>query len=344
MTLHPDYNGEHKFTIHGGRLHAARLRFPDAPLPWMDLSTGINPNPYPFDHSTIDHRPLPDPASLHTLLAAAAARFGLSHSSFLAAVPGSESGLRALAYLLGKHRVALAEPTYDSHRQAWTSAGAQIIPFDQAVLECPEADIVIIVNPNNPTGVRHARENLLALAARQYQSGGYLIIDEAFADSIDSISLADCVSDEGPGSALILLRSFGKFYGLAGLRLGFVAAASPLIQRLHHFFGDWPICSGAIAAGLAAYQDHGWQQMMRNSLAARAEQLDRLLNQAGMNVIGGTPLFRLVQTGQASQIFTHLAGHGILTRPFSSHPDWLRFGLPQDHDFSRLEHALRTTS
>ena len=181
----------------------------------------------------------------------------------------------------------------------------------------------------------------MTLAAHQYHKGGYVIVDEAFADCVEGSSLSDFISDEGPGSALILLRSFGKFYGLAGLRLGFIAAARVLVNRVHAMFGDWPISAGALAAGIQAYRDQTWQCSMRRDLTARAARMDQLLEQAGLKPIGGTPLFRLVRTDQAAQVFGHLAQRGILVRPFADNPYWLRFGLPQDQDFDRLEHALR---
>jgi cobalamin biosynthetic protein CobC len=341
MTDNPSIMETHEFHIHGGRLHAARLCFPDAPLPWLDLSTGINPNAYPYEPTDVNYNALPDPARLQALLNSAATAFGLAHPSLLTAVPGSDSGLRALAFLLGKRRVALAEPTYSSHRLAWSAIGADIIAFDCARHDFPDADVFIIVNPNNPTGTHFSRDVLMNLATRQYQKGGYLIVDEAFVDCIDGLSLGDYIADVGPGSALILLRSFGKFYGLAGVRLGFIAASRNLINRLHIIFGDWPVSVAAIAVGIKAYQDHNWQRAMRTELTARAAKLDQVLEQAQLNPIGGTPLFRLGKSNQALQIFTHLAQHGILTRPFADNPTWLRFGLPKDNDFDRVKHALR---
>jgi cobalamin biosynthetic protein CobC len=320
------------------------LRFPDAPLPWLDLSTGINPNAYSFTPADINYRSLPDPARLQNLLEIAAAAFGISHPGFLTAVPGSEAGLRALAFLLGGKRVALPTPSYSSHANVWSAVSADIVPFDCTTQEFPEADAIIIVNPNNPTGTQYTRGELITLATRQFHKGGYLIVDEAFTDCIDGLSLGDYIADDGPGSALILLRSFGKFYGLAGLRLGFVAASRNLLRRLNAMLGDWPVSSSAIEAGIRAYQDHSWQKAMRIDLIARATKMDRLLENAGLRPIGGTPLFRLLLTDKAAQVFVHLAEQGILIRPFADKPTWLRFGLPADQDFGRLEHALRNLS
>jgi cobalamin biosynthetic protein CobC len=322
---------------HGGRLASAAAQFPGAPTPWIDLSTGVNPNPYraPSASRSADAR-LPDPTETAALEAAAAAAFGVGRMGRTMAVPGSETALRMLTRLLPAKTVAVAGPTYSSHGAAWTAAGANVQSISCRDLASADADVVVVVNPNNPDGYRHAPETLARIADRQAARGGWLIVDEAFGEVAPALSVADRA-----GAALIVLRSFGKFYGLAGVRLGFVLADSRVIAELRSVFGDWPVSAAAIAAGLAAYPDMAWRERTQASLHRKAVRLDRLLSRAGFEIVGGTSLFRLCAVDDASRRFARLAERGVLTRPFDFDPRWLRFGLPADaSDWSRLEQAL----
>ena len=312
------------FSRHGGRLAAAREVFPDAPQPWLDLSTGINPRPYPAPRASRAERArLPDPEALRSLEAVAARAFGAPPER-VAAVPGSEAAIRLLPDLLAAQCVAIASDTYGGHAEAWRANGRRI------TLSPEEAEAWVVVNPNNPDGRRTPPDRLLSSADRRW-----IVVDEAFVETTPELSLAPQA-----GGRLVVLRSFGKFYGLAGLRLGFVVADETLVARLRARLGDWPISADAIAAGLAAYADPDWAYAARRRLVRDAARLDQILGRAGLTVTGGTSLFRLAKAQDARAIFLRLAGAGVLCRPFES-PHLLRFGLPgRSADWARLETAL----
>jgi cobalamin biosynthetic protein CobC len=312
------------FRRHGGRLGAARAAFPRAPEPWLDLSTGINPRPYPARPPPLQARArLPDPEALQALEAAAAAHFGAPRER-VAAVPGSEAAIRLLPHLLDARRVAIAPDTYGGHAESWRAAGAELTAEPHA------ADAWVVVNPNNPDGRITARAALLAAARERWT-----IVDEAFVEPTPETSVAAAALDQ-----LIVLRSFGKFFGLAGVRLGFVIADAELIARLRQRLGDWPIAADALSAGLAAYADGSWIVRTRARLARDAARLQGVLAAAGLRPAGGTDLFRLVEAPDAAGVFRRLAAAGVLCRLFD-HPHRLRFGLPgRAQDFRRLAAAL----
>ncbi|MET3525862.1 threonine-phosphate decarboxylase CobD [Phenylobacterium koreense] len=313
------------FLRHGGRLAAARAAFPEAPSPWLDLSTGINPRPYPAPRAAAAAlQRLPDPEEIRELEAAAARAFGVSPDR-VAATPGAEAALRLLPRLLGARSVAVATPTYGGHAEAWRLAGAKVREVAwPATATC--AEVVVVVNPNNPDG--------RAVDISQ-PAASWLIVDESFVESCPGQSIASR-ADAGT----IVIRSFGKFYGLPGVRLGFVIAAPGLAARVSAGFGDWPVSAEAIAAGRAAYADEAWREQTRRRLERDAARLDRLLVKAGYEIVGGTSLFRLAAAPDARSRFVALARRGVLVRPFSDQPTWLRFGLPKPKDWPRLAAAL----
>lgn len=295
------------FTEHGGRLGAARAAFGDGD--WIDLSTGIAPWPYPAPPAAIDR--LPEPGALAALEAAARAAFGAPPARAVVAVPGTDLALRLLGQLLPARAPARLAPGYAGHARAWPAA----VPWTGG----EQADLIVLANPNNPDGRRFDRAALLELAR-----GRTLVVDEAYADAAPAESLADA---EGDG--LVVLRSFGKFHGLPGLRLGFVIAAPALAARLRALLGDWPIATPAIEAGIAAYRDPAWAAAQRAQIADMGAALDRLLAEMGVAVVGATPFFRLIAPPDARALFQSLARRAILTRPFADTPH-LRIGLPAD--------------
>jgi len=321
------------FRHHGGMLGAAQARFGGAATDWIDLSTGINPQPWPGAVDVaIDWGALPDRKALANLEAQAARYFG-ANPLLCRAVPGSEAGLRLLAPLLGLPGRHLAL-SYRTHAEAFDDAEPISDPF------APQGDATafVIANPNNPDGRLLSRENILALLALQEAQGGWLIVDEAFADCHPEVSAGDLVDDS---RRLIVLRSFGKFFGLAGLRLGFVIAPCTVLARLGRSLGDWPINAAALSLGSKAYADQPWIAAARIRLHCDAAAIDALLARHGLVAEGACPLFRLVRTPHAQTLFTGLAKCSILTRPFADRPDLLRLGLPVDHlALDRLNEAL----
>jgi cobalamin biosynthesis protein CobC len=141
---------------------------------------------------------------------------------------------------------------------------------------------------------------------------------------------------------IVVLRSFGKFFGLAGLRLGFALAAPHFAAALNARLGPWAVSGPALAIGERALTDSAWMDATRNRLADAAQKLDRLLAEANIEVFGGTSLFRLAQLNTAAEIFKRLGRAGIVVRAFREQPTWLRFGLPDDQEWSCLRSRLET--
>lgn len=318
---------------HGGRLREAQIAYPHAPRPWLDLSTGISPWAWNGPRaSRADLRRLPDPSDLLDLERAAARAFGVAPERVVATA-GAEAGIGLLAATLALPDIDIVWPTYSGHEQAWSAAGAAV--RNVADPQIGGAGGLVIVNPNNPDGAAWARQDLLRLATERAAQWRWTIVDEAFVETAPDLSVADAEIEN-----LVVLRSFGKFYGLPGARLGFIIAPPSLTPRLRARLGDWPLSADAIALGTGAYADRDWADRQRARLARSSARLDALLNKAGFDVIGGTDLFRLTASADAPQRFERLCAAGILARPFSHDPTWLRFGLPDARDWSRLEAAL----
>jgi cobalamin biosynthetic protein CobC len=314
------------WTWHGGGLAAARAHFGDGDAPWMDLSTGINPHAWPgADAIAIDWRRLPELGDLRALEAAAAGHFGAEPGS-VCALPGTEIGLRLVGEMLPRPVRYLA-PSYRTHSEM--CAGATPLGLDDPA--AATATTLILANPNNPDG-RAFDPTLLARADR------WLVIDEAFADAHPPLSAVPMLPDQLP---LIIFRSFGKFFGLPGLRLGFVLGPQNIMAPLRARLGAWPLSAAAIAIGTAAYRDTNWIAATRARLPQESAALDAVLARHGLRGTGVCPLFRLIETDQANILFERLARRAILTRPFADQPRWLRIGLPCDPAaLERLDRAL----
>jgi cobalamin biosynthetic protein CobC len=328
-------HGEEAPIRHGGDLGAARLLFPGAPEPFIDLSTGINPYPYPIPPLAPDlFTRLPDRAALDALAAIAAQAYGAPSAAHVVPAPGTQILLSMVAALAPPGRAAVLGPTYAEHIRAAARAGHRVAEVGD-VTRFHDVDLAVVVNPNNPDGRMVPRAALLACAG---DLPGLLVVDEAFMDvSPGGQSLAP---DVGSGH-IVVLRSFGKFFGLAGLRLGFAVASPALAARLRAGLGPWAVAGPALAVGTAALQDQSWAVMTRARLAQAALRLDQVLIGAGLQVAGGTSLFRLAHTPAAHALFHHLGQAGILVRGFADHPTWLRFGLPAtEPDWLRLAAAL----
>jgi cobalamin biosynthetic protein CobC len=311
---------------------AARL-FPAAPRPWLDLSTGINPHAWtPPVPLAIDQRRLPSADALAALCTAAGAAFGFTGA--LAAVPGSELALRLLATLDLPRPWHVVTPCYRTHHAALP--GAVSIDAGRVEEAAAQGGAVLLANPNNPDGRMFAPAALLRIARRLGERGGMLVIDEAFADAAADASVLPLLAAD---DRVVVLRSFGKFYGLAGVRLGFVGGMPEMVARIAGGLGSWPVSATALAYGTAAYRDTAWSAAMRARLAAEAAALDALLAGHGLVATGACPLFRMLDDARAPALFAHLARAGILTRPFEDDPRRLRLGLPGE-DPARLAAAL----
>ncbi|MGH6812939.1 MAG: threonine-phosphate decarboxylase CobD [Methylocella sp.] len=309
---------------HGGNLFAARRAYPQAPEPWLDLSTGVNPYAYPFACPPLESfTRLPQPDELRMLEAAARAAYRAPPFAEIVAAPGSQAIINLLPHLAPARRVGILGVTYCEHARSWAAGGADLaVVEDLSGLE--DKDIAIVVNPNNPDGRLVAAADLHALAAVLGKHGGLLIIDEAFVDFLEpGASAVPDIAESG----VVVLRSFGKSYGLPGLRLGFAIAPRRLAEKLRAALGPWPVSGPAIAIGSTALTDAEWLAATRARLNAGARALDKMLAAAGFAFAGGSPLFRLVRHEDAQGRFERLASAGILVRRFEARPAWLRIGI-----------------
>ncbi|AGA92073.1 L-threonine-O-3-phosphate decarboxylase [Thioflavicoccus mobilis 8321] len=323
---------------HGGRLRQAAARYGIPLARWLDLSTGINPNGWPAP---------PPPAAIWQRLpedddgleAAAHAYYG--HPAPLS-VAGSQAAIQALPRLRPAGHVAVLDPGYAEHAEAWRRAGHEVRPIAAERLReaLPPVAVLVLIHPGNPTGARFTRDELLAWHARLAADGGWLIVDEAFIDTTPEHSLADL----GPRPGLILLRSLGKFFGLAGARVGFVLAEPWLTEALRERLGPWPIAAPARWIARQALADRAWQRATRERLPVESQRLAALLARHGLPPSGGCALFQWVATPRAASLHEALARQGVLTRLFTE-PASLRLGLPGDEPaWTRLETALLQAS
>jgi cobalamin biosynthetic protein CobC len=323
---------------HGGDLAAARQMFPNAPEPFIDLSTGINPHPYPLPALAPDlFERLPDRESIRRLAATAAHCYGAPSPDHVLPAPGTQILLPQVAMLAKPGRAAILRTTYAEHGRAASLAGHSVTSVNDSD-QLGRADLAVVVNPNNPDGRIVPRDTLLDVADELRPRGGLLVVDEAFADVAPSD--ASLAGDVGRGN-IVVLRSFGKFLGLAGLRLGFAIAAPNLIHRLDAVLGPWAVAGPAVFIGDKALADHAWKERTLTRLAEAAARLNVLLASAGLEVVGGTALYRLTRSSGAERLFTHLGRAGILVRRFGEEPAWLRWGLPRsENEWRRLTEAL----
>jgi cobalamin biosynthesis protein CobC len=330
--------GADQLGYHGGNINLACSRFPHAPRPWIDLSTGINPVAY-----SVGEIPpsawtrLPEPAQLCALEAAARSAYHAGPLADVVAAPGTQALIQWLPHIVPARRVGILRFTYGEHETCWRAAGAEVVTVG-TLAELAAFDVGVVVNPNNPDGHLLAPDLLAETARSMAQRGGRLIVDEAF---MDVCAPHDSLIPRLPDAPAIVLRSFGKIYGLAGVRLGFAVAPRDIAALLRRAIGPWAVSGPAIAIGRRALSDGVWLSETLARLAQQAERLDRLLEAVGFEMAGGTPLFRLTVRADAASWFARLGQAGILTRPFLGRPDWLRFGIPDAPDnWVRLEAAL----
>lgn len=311
---------------------------------WIDLSTGIAPWAWPVAGVPLAWEQLPEPGAIAALEAAAAEAFGVADPARVVAVPGSDLAMRLLAFVIEAQRPCVVRPGYAGHLAAWPNAVA-VTPDDvtmpagspaqagaqgtargarnSGLLPAQEhgsfrdADLLVLASPANPDGGVTDPALLRTLAQRMT-----VVVDEAYADPAPGL----CPDAD---DRLVVLRSFGKFYGLPGVRLGFVIAGPDLAHRLRALLGDWPVSSAATAIGTAAYRDRNWHRAQQARITETGAILDDVLRDAGIAIVGHAPLFRLVACAHATKLFETLAHHAILTRPFADQPDRLRIGLPR---------------
>jgi cobalamin biosynthetic protein CobC len=324
---------------HGGGITAAAAAFGGRQEDWLDLSTGINPCPValPDIPARAWHR-LPDRHLVDEARRAARDHYG-SGEILPLPVPGTQSVIQLLPRLIEDDRIAVTDnkvavtdkriavvsPTYGEYARAFASAGFAVDAVDDLAAIGSEHRLTVVVNPNNPDGRVWPTDTLIAAHDRMKAAGGLLVVDEAFGDTDPALSLASCAPQL---SNLIIFRSFGKFFGLAGLRLGFAIARGDILARFEDWLGPWAVSGPALSiAGSLLRSD---VSAICSRINERCTGLHAVLKGAGLRMAGGTALFTLVANARAGDIYTHLCRHHILVRKFDYAPDWLRFGLTPD--------------
>jgi len=304
---------------HGGGLDAAAARFGGARADWLDLSTGINPVSFPVPALPADAwTALPDAHAARTLTDAARAAWAVPDGAGVLAAPGASALIARVPALAPAGRVTIPGPTYNEHAAAFAAQGWAVQPTGAG-------DAAVVVHPNNPDGRVWTPDAVPAARLT--------VIDESFCDVMPDASLVALATRPG----VIVLKSFGKFWGLAGLRLGFAIGDPALLARLAEALGPWPVSGPALALGSAALRDTGWACATRARLTADAARLDRVMTAAGAQVAGGTTLFRLYDTDAAAHWQDRLAARRIWSRVFPYSDRWLRLGLPGPDGWARLD-------
>lgn len=331
---------KYKGLSHGGNILAMAEKYNIPKEQWLDLSTGLNPNGWPVPV-------IPEavwqalPQEEDGLQEAACYYY---NCDYCLPVSGSQAAIETLPTLRNLSNVAIVSPTYAEHEYAWKKAGHNVkrIDFDNIEAELNQIDVLVIINPNNPTGHKTSADTLLSWHQQLSKKGGWLIVDEAFMDVTPERSLIE--SEIRPG--LIILRSLGKFFGLAGVRCGFVITDKELLSLLADKIGPWSVSGPSRYIAIQALSDKKWQSKMRTDLAVQGKRLAGLLKENGFIVKRENALFQWFKHHNAEKLFDILAGQGILIRLFTeeltSIPS-LRFGLPKNEEqWNRLEKALNS--
>lgn len=317
---------------HGGNLNLAAKLYSIALENWLDLSTGINPNGYPIPpipHAIWQRLPLEDDGLIETACNYYGCQYALP-------VAGSQAALQVLPTLRPACKVAMLSQMYQEHAHAWQQNGHTLSTFNTLADDAlNQADVVLLCNPNNPTAQLFSPADLLRLHAKLASRGGWLIVDEAFMDATPEHSIAQHSHLEG----LIVLRSIGKFFGLAGARVGFLLAQPSLLKQAQETLGPWALTGASRHIAKLALSDAAWQIKTRLELAESSQQLATLLDQHGLTPQAGTALFQFVPTPQAADWQQYLATQGIWVRRFDE-INALRFGMPTGHGWLKLAQAL----
>lgn len=313
---------------HGGNLETARTAFGGGD--WIDLSTGINRRPYPVPPIPAESwTALPTADARAALIAAAARAYGVNPGAVLP-LAGAQAAIQLYPLLRTPDLAKVLTPTYNEHAAALKAQGWTVHSV-QRLEDLEGAKIAVVVNPNNPDGQCHSPKALRDLA----QTVGLLVVDESFADPHPEVSVARHASDR-----LLVLRSFGKFYGLAGVRLGFALGGADTLATLAETAGPWAVSGPALSIGAAALSDRDWARDTSARLHADTARLDALALRAGWAPVGGTALFRTYSTPSAPDAQARLARHQIWSRIFPYSDTWIRLGLPDGADWPRVQAAL----
>ena len=305
---------------HGGGIDAAIAQYGGTRQSWLDLSTGINPVPYPMPDLPNDAwTALPDQAAFARLYALARRNWHVPNEAAIVGAGGASAIIAALPHVIPRGEVCIPGPTYNEHGAAFAASGWH--------LGQDPSHTVVAVHPNNPDGYIWQAEAL---------DVPFVIIDESFCDVAPEASLIHLAARPGT----VVLKSFGKFWGLAGLRLGFAIGDPALLAKLTDLLGPWQISGPALSVGAEALSDPQWADNTRARLKEDAARLDALMTTRGASRVGGTTLFRLYDVGDAKACQDRLAKGHVWSRVFPYADNWLRLGLPAPDRWAQLEAAL----
>lgn len=327
--------------LHGGQLKEAKIQFPHVVQRWIDLSTGINPYAYPFSPITPDRSTqLPSIEDEHRLRGMAALRYGVRDQRLIAMAPGTQILISLLPYTLEAQQVCVFGPTYMEHINTWQQAHIpvhQVTTLDDFMrFSTQEQTVGVLCNPNNPDGRLLNVQQMQAIIHQWGSCHNHIIVDEAFMD-FEGQTIASLL----PHPALTILRSFGKAYGLAGVRLGFLLSNASYVEKVRQMLGSWAISGAALHIGLQAFKNREWILQAQDQLSKQVQQFDQLFMQHACKIVGGTHLFRLIEMQNAQDLWEYLAKHGIWVRKFDYNSQWLRFGLPQEQDWNRVQKTIQ---
>jgi cobalamin biosynthesis protein CobC len=357
--------------VHGGGINAAAREFNLPRERWLDLSTGINPNGYPIDTLPAEvWQRLPEDDDGLQAIALSWFAAGTYFDTYLDThldihlddveidcclpVAGSQAALQLLPFMRKACRVGVPAVGYAEHELAWRAAGHQVVRLlpEQVDAALAQLDVLVCINPNNPTGETVAAGTLIDWHRQLSARGGWLVVDEAFAPASISTQINDDERSESlaayffqlsaaqQNSGLILLRSLGKFFGLAGLRAGLMFADPSLCKAIKDRLGPWALSHPARYVMARALADVSWQATAAEQLRQQRQRLVQLLLEAGFTVQGHTDLFVYCPHPFAQRVATQLAQQAILVRYFD-HPSALRFGLPgNEPHWQQLARAL----
>ena len=324
--------------VHGGRLDAAIAEYGGKRDNWLDLSTGINPNPYSIPEVTYaSWQRLPDEGAHTKLITAARKYYKVPEEYGLVASNGTQAIIQSLPQILAQEKIAIVSPTYEEHFHCWKLAGREVVKVQtlNEGVEC--ADIVVVVNPNNPTAVKYQPDELSHAAQKLERKSGILIVDEAFGDVMPELSTVPIMSEN-----TIVLRSFGKFFGLAGLRLGFAIASKTVSGELKLRLGPWCVSGPALDIGATAFRDQRWIENSRIQIKQNSEDQVEVVEACGLKLIGNAGLFMEFEHQNTLALHEALLKEYILVRPFSARPTRLRFGLCKNmEELERFALALK---
>ena len=247
----------------------------------------------------------------------------------------------------------LLTPTYGEYEGACRLAGGKVLNFEadlsgnfrwdieaaSSIISAGKPDLVIVCNPNNPTGVYLDRREIDTLADAASGAGSLLVVDEAYLSFVegpwDSLELLERTN-------VMLVRSMTKDYAQTALRLGYALASEDVVSRLRTYQPDWSVNGLAQKAGISALEDTGYLARAREAVFGAKRYLSAELSDLGLEVPPSEANFILVKVGDALKWRSSLMARGMVVRDCTSFgmPEYIRVGIRSMADCRRLSAAM----